>query len=54
VLIAQGRSNDEIAYELDLSPNTIKFHIRELYARLGIHNRVEATNRHAQMTRGVL
>jgi len=30
-LIAQGRRNREIAVELGLSPNTVKFHIRELY-----------------------
>jgi len=51
-LIAQGQCNDEIAAELELSPNTVKFHIRELYSRLGVRNRVEATNQHAQMTRG--
>jgi DNA-binding NarL/FixJ family response regulator len=49
-LIAQGRRNREIAVELGLSPNTVKFHIRELYARLGVRNRVEAVNRHTTMT----
>jgi DNA-binding NarL/FixJ family response regulator len=51
-LIAQGRRNEEIAVDLDLSPNTIKFHIRALYSRLGVRNRVEAANQHAQMTSG--
>jgi two-component system, NarL family, response regulator DesR len=51
-LIARGRGNEEIAAELELSPNTVKFHIRALYSRLGVHNRVEAANRHAQMTDG--
>ncbi len=51
-LIAQGRRNREIAVELGLSPNTVKFHIRELYARLGVRNRVEAVNRHTLMTEG--
>jgi DNA-binding NarL/FixJ family response regulator len=51
-LIAQGRCTEEIAVDLDLSPNTIKFHIRALYARLGVRNRVEAANQHAQMTSG--
>jgi two-component system nitrate/nitrite response regulator NarL len=51
-LIAQGRCNEEIAAELELSPNTVKFHVRVLYSRLGVHNRVEAANQHAQMTRG--
>jgi two-component system nitrate/nitrite response regulator NarL len=51
-LIAQGRSNEEIAVELGLSPNTIKFHVRALYARLGVRNRVEAALLYAQMIRG--
>ena len=51
-LIAQGRSNEAIASELGLSPNTIKFHIHALYARLGVRNRVEAALLYAQMTRG--
>ncbi len=49
-LIAQGSCNDAIAAELKLSPNTIKFHIRTLYSRLGVRNRVEAANRYAQLT----
>lgn len=51
-LIADGRRNEEIAIALQLSPNTIKFHIRALYSRLGVRNRVEAANLHAQMTSG--
>jgi two-component system response regulator DesR len=51
-LIAAGRRNDEIALELKLSPNTIKFHIRALYSRLGVRNRVEAANLHAQIASG--
>jgi DNA-binding NarL/FixJ family response regulator len=51
-LIAKGRSNEEIAMDLNLSPNTIKFHIRALYSRMGVRNRVEAANQHAQMTSG--
>jgi DNA-binding NarL/FixJ family response regulator len=51
-LIADGRRNEEIAAELELSPNTVKFHIRALYSRLGVRNRVEAANRYAQLTNG--
>ncbi len=32
----------EIAAELYISRNTVKFHLREIYTRLGVHNRVEA------------
>jgi NarL family two-component system response regulator LiaR len=48
-LIAQGRSNEEIASELQLSSNTIKFHIQALYLRLEVRNRVEAANQYAQI-----
>ncbi|HEY2767335.1 MAG TPA: response regulator transcription factor [Solirubrobacteraceae bacterium] len=51
-LVAQGLSNDKIAAQLGLSPNTVKFHVRALYARLGVHNRVEASIFYAQLTRG--
>jgi two-component system response regulator DesR len=51
-LIAAGRRNEEIALDLNLSPNTIKFHIRALYSRLGVRNRVEAANLHTQITSG--
>lgn len=49
-LIAQGRRNEEIASELELSPNTIKFHIQALYLRLEVRNRVQAANQYAQIT----
>jgi DNA-binding NarL/FixJ family response regulator len=51
-LIAQGRGNEQIAAELGVSANTVKFHVRELYSRLNVRNRVEAANRYAQMTHG--
>jgi DNA-binding NarL/FixJ family response regulator len=47
-MIALGESNEEIATSLSLSPNTVKFHVRVLYARLGVRNRVEAARRYAQ------
>jgi DNA-binding NarL/FixJ family response regulator len=51
-LLAQGRGNEQIADALELSPNTVKSHIRELYSRLGVRNRVEAAKQYALMTRG--
>jgi DNA-binding NarL/FixJ family response regulator len=40
--LAAGCSNDEIAQRLFISRNTVKFHLRVIYSRLGVHNRVEA------------
>ena len=42
-LAAAGMSNKEIAELLVISLNTVKFHLRTIYARLGVHNRVQAT-----------
>lgn len=41
-LLALGMDNDTIATRLYISRNTVKFHVRTIYERLGVHNRVEA------------
>ena len=41
-LIAAGRSNPEIAELLYLSLNTVKWHVKNLYGKLGASSRVEA------------
>jgi DNA-binding NarL/FixJ family response regulator len=43
-LLATGESNGEIAQRLYISANTVKFHLREIYSRLGVRNRVEAAS----------
>ncbi len=40
--LANGRSNKQIANEQEVSLNTVKFHIKNLYAKLGVHNRAQA------------
>lgn len=42
-LAAAGMSNAEIAEKLVVSTNTIKYHLREIYSSLGVHNRVQAS-----------
>jgi DNA-binding CsgD family transcriptional regulator len=41
-MISAGMSNAEAARRLDLSVHGIKFHLTEIYRRLGVTNRTEA------------
>jgi two-component system nitrate/nitrite response regulator NarP len=50
-LVASGLRNTEIASELTISPNTVKFHLRAVYAQLGVRNRVEAAQAFTRMRR---
>ena len=38
-LVAAGKSNAEIARELEVGVNTVKTHLKSVYAKLGIHSR---------------
>ena len=44
-LLAAGRSNKEIANQLDLSPNTVKTHVAKLFEKLEAKRRTEAISR---------
>ncbi|RKQ86581.1 DNA-binding NarL/FixJ family response regulator [Solirubrobacter pauli] len=44
-MIAKGETNDQIALDLKLSPNTIKQHASSAYRKLDAHNRTEAVRR---------
>ena len=41
--LAKGKSNDEIAKELWVTQQTVKFHLTNIYRKLGVKNRTEAT-----------
>jgi len=41
-LIAQGKSNQEIADELFIGVKTVKFHVTNLLAKLGLEDRTQA------------
>jgi NarL family two-component system response regulator LiaR len=40
-LIGQGKSNDEIAESLFISKNTVRSHIKSIYAKLDTHSRLQ-------------
>jgi len=41
---ACGRSYKEVARELNLSPVTVRHHLREIYTKLGLTDKVELAN----------
>jgi ATP/maltotriose-dependent transcriptional regulator MalT len=44
-LIAAGMRNSEIAVRLIVSENTVKAHVKSIYRKLGVGDRVQAINR---------
>ncbi len=40
--LASGRTNKQIARDLDVSLNTVKFHVRNLFQKLGVNSRGQA------------
>ena len=51
-LIAEGLPNKAIADRLDISDQTVKFHVAAILAKLGAQNRTEAVRR--AMSRGLI
>ena len=42
-LVAEGRSNAEVARQLWISPLTVRKHLENAYAKLGVHSRTAAS-----------
>ena len=40
-LVARGKTNAAVAEELVVSENTVKFHLKSIYQKLGIHSKAE-------------
>jgi len=48
VLLGSGQSNKAIARNLDVSENTIKFHLKQIFQKLGVDNRAAAISQAMQ------
>jgi diguanylate cyclase (GGDEF)-like protein len=43
-LVAEGKSNSQIAKDLFITVNTVRFHLANIYQKLNVSNRTEAAN----------
>lgn len=41
--VAKGLTNKQVAQELHISPATVETHLHNIYSKLGVSNRVQAT-----------
>ena len=51
-LVAEGRSNKEVAQALFLSPKTVEFHLGRAFRKLGVQNRTTLAARHGELLLG--
>jgi DNA-binding NarL/FixJ family response regulator len=51
-LIAKGKRNKEIAGDLSISEETVQGHIKNIFAKLSVHDRTEAVA--VAMWRGII
>ncbi|WP_345348939.1 LuxR C-terminal-related transcriptional regulator [Candidatus Villigracilis affinis] len=48
-LIAQGFSNPEIAQKRSLAVSTVRWYVKHIYRKLGVHNRTQAAAQAREM-----
>jgi len=51
-LVAQGKTNRQVAAQVYLSPHTVGFHLRQVFRKLQIGSRVELTRVVVQRSSG--
>jgi DNA-binding NarL/FixJ family response regulator len=51
-LVAAGHSNKEIVTALDVSPSTVKHHLQNVFSKLGVQDRTQATT--VALQRGIV
>lgn len=44
-LMAQGQSHKEVAAALYISPETVRRHLRNIYQKLNVNNKIAAINK---------
>jgi LuxR family maltose regulon positive regulatory protein len=44
-LLSEGKSNRELAAALDMAPDTVKWHLKNIFGKLGVANRTQAVLR---------
>ena len=45
-LVVQGRSNKDVAAELQISPKTVQYQLTRVYGKYGVRSRTELARRH--------
>ena len=49
VLLSTGSPIKRVALDLDISAHTVNQHVRQIYLKLAVHNRIMALNRARQL-----
>lgn len=44
-LLSKGWTNNSIARKMDISINTVKYHLKKIFVKLNAKNRIEALNK---------